>query len=93
MVKTCDKCGAQVLDDNAKFCSGCGAEMVEKLIFCSQCGKKSPDPKARFCPDCGAELKPPVSQEKQVEQPSVKKQFVDTAASAGKSVGCASSRS
>ena len=60
-VVTCPKCGASNERD-AKFCSGCGAELVvsEKpgLITCHECGAES-KPGARFCSQCGAELVPP----------------------------------
>ena len=43
----------------AKFCSGCGAALIEGAKFCQSCGAPlpKPEPKRVFCSKCGAELK------------------------------------
>ncbi len=53
----CKKCGAANAE-NAKFCGGCGAELVEKQtnIFCGQCGASNLNG-AAFCVSCGAGLR------------------------------------
>ena len=52
----CSQCGFK-MPRGKKFCSNCGAQLVEeqKMISkykCSKCGKKS-NAKTNFCPDCG----------------------------------------
>ena len=43
----------------AKFCSDCGAALIEGAKFCQSCGAPlpKPEPKRVFCSKCGAELK------------------------------------
>ncbi len=52
-VKTCPKCGAQILE-NSKFCSECGEKLPQNK-FCSECGAKVSST-AKFCPECGNKL-------------------------------------
>ena len=52
MAKTCLKCGSP-LDDDARFCPGCGSEYSAAPV-CPTCGcTLAPD--ARFCPNCGSQ--------------------------------------
>lgn len=47
----CPVCGHSA-SSKAKFCSECGAPLLEK---CSSCGTKL-DPTMKFCPECGAKV-------------------------------------
>lgn len=49
-MKYCPVCG---LESEAKFCSNCGAQMVEKTLCCPNCGAPA---SGKFCPNCGASL-------------------------------------
>lgn len=49
----CPKCNEE-LEDDAVFCSGCGAP-IEQTIFCPQCGEKTSRDSA-FCQNCGAPI-------------------------------------
>ncbi len=51
--KTCSSCGATI-DNNAKFCSECGAKQNAKT-FCTECGAEI-DGGAKFCSSCGKKL-------------------------------------
>lgn len=55
-MKTCIICGSE-LEDNAKFCSECGAKQPEPKKICPNCGTEL-QPNAKFCMECGT----PVSQ-------------------------------
>lgn len=52
----CSECGKS-LKPGAKFCSSCGAKVVEKpkKKFCTSCGKEV-EGKAKFCSGCGQKL-------------------------------------
>ncbi len=50
---TCAKCG-ETNDSDAKFCNGCGAEIVS-VHPCAGCGEVN-DADASFCDNCGARL-------------------------------------
>ena len=52
MAKICFKCGS-TLDDDARFCPGCGSE-YGAMPVCPTCGC-SLTPDARFCPNCGSQ--------------------------------------
>lgn len=56
-MKFCDQCGTQ-LNDNAKFCSICGAPVVQsieipKVPLCKNCGEPI-DAGDTFCANCGS---------------------------------------
>jgi len=46
----CHKCN-ELLEDDAKFCSNCGAA-ISKSKACPQCSELN-DPDAKFCDNCG----------------------------------------
>jgi len=46
----CHKCN-ELLEDDAKFCSGCGAA-ITKSKACPKCSELN-DPDAKFCDNCG----------------------------------------
>ena len=53
----CKNCGCE-LQEGAKFCKECGAEVVVEEVsgesqFCSSCGYKMPK-NLKFCPECGS---------------------------------------
>ena len=50
----CSNCG-QVNAEGAKFCCGCGKEIITKY-FCSECGSKLTS-NSRFCSECGTPIK------------------------------------
>ena len=50
----CSNCG-QVNSNGAKFCCGCGKEIITKR-FCSECGAKLTS-NSRFCSECGTPIK------------------------------------
>lgn len=50
----CLECNA-LNDENAKFCSNCGAKL-EKVKVCPNCGKEL-DENAKFCSNCGEKIK------------------------------------
>lgn len=50
---TCPKCGKE-LEDGAKFCEGCGAQ-ISASVFCPSCGAENGTEFA-FCQTCGASL-------------------------------------
>ena len=52
-ITKCPKCGTK-LDENAKFCKKCGANLEGKV--CPNCGQVAPLD-ADFCENCGKELK------------------------------------
>lgn len=56
MVKNCPNCGTQ-LDDNIKFCTGCGSN-VENVgsTFCQNCGAALQDG-VQFCNSCGSPVR------------------------------------
>lgn len=49
----CIECNA-LNDENAKFCSNCGAKL-EKVRVCPNCGKEI-DENAKFCSNCGQKI-------------------------------------
>ena len=49
----CLECNA-LNDENAKFCSNCGAKL-EKVRVCPECGKKLEE-NAKFCSNCGKKI-------------------------------------
>lgn len=49
----CLECNA-LNDENAKFCSNCGAKL-EKVRVCPECGKKL-EKNAKFCSNCGKKI-------------------------------------
>ena len=50
---TCPKCGKE-LEDGAKFCEGCGAQ-ISAGVFCPSCGAEN-SPEFAFCQTCGASM-------------------------------------
>lgn len=50
-MKICERCRAE-LEDNAKFCTDCGAKQEPKKCFCSRCGTEL-NQNAKFCSECG----------------------------------------
>lgn len=58
MVKYCENCGHEMLDD-AKFCPDCGAKVVENTaVFCPNCGAEI-EGDVNFCDECGSNLNSP----------------------------------
>ena len=56
-MKTCPKCGKEV-NDNAKFCGGCGNKFQEVAAggpVCPKCGNQL-KPGAKFCGKCGTKI-------------------------------------
>ena len=56
-MKTCPKCGKEV-NDNAKFCGGCGIKFQEVAAggpVCPKCGNQL-KPGAKFCGKCGTKI-------------------------------------
>lgn len=56
----CEKCGSP-LDADARFCSTCGAPVVEPvptIRFCAGCGAQL-EADARFCMNCGLAIDAP----------------------------------
>lgn len=56
-MSTCKSCGSEV-NEGAKFCKNCGAEIIieeegDDFKFCSNCGFKM-DKNIKFCPECGS---------------------------------------
>lgn len=50
----CAQCGAALMP-GAKFCTGCGAPVVQTPGVCPSCGAAL-SPGMKFCPQCGAKL-------------------------------------
>jgi len=52
--KICPKCSSFFcgIDEPDKYCSICGAELIDK---CLDCGKPITNPYAKFCKYCGKE--------------------------------------
>ena len=50
--KPCPKCGALLLNNDAKFCTECGESLIKK---CSGCGSQIQGT-PKFCPECGKKL-------------------------------------
>ena len=56
-MKCCNECGAE-LQDNMKFCFGCGAKITKATIGSNKCAKCNSKLKkgAKFCFKCGAKV-------------------------------------
>lgn len=65
---TCPKCNRE-LNDEAKFCDGCGTQFFE-TIFCPHCGNKT-STEFTYCQSCGAAI----NEEQPVVIPPEKKSF------------------
>lgn len=52
----CKSCGAK-MDDDAVFCSNCGAnkDSIENFTYCEKCGTKITED-AAFCTECGTPI-------------------------------------
>jgi len=71
-MKTCPNCNKE-LNDDAKFCAGCGAQIYE-TIFCPHCGKQTSTAFA-FCQSCGASIAEQPAKEQPAAVPKEKKKF------------------
>lgn len=63
-VRHCTHCGKQI-DNNAKFCPGCGAQndaAGDNVKYCTECRARIPY-KAMYCSNCGAQADTAVSGE------------------------------
>lgn len=72
MGKVCTKCGKES-NDNAKFCSGCGAKYEEQLL-CKKCGAPI-NSNAKFCSKCGSEISNGETKFSKEQEKNVKKEL------------------
>ena len=72
-MKICPDCNKEIAD-NAKFCDGCGTEIVE-AVFCPKCGAQV-SAEATFCQNCGVSLAKENEDEKPKTCPNCGKELV-----------------
>lgn len=53
----CKECGAELSNDESKFCTNCGVKKENGDKFCQACGTARVNPNQEVCLNCGIEFK------------------------------------
>ncbi|WP_297639763.1 NINE protein [uncultured Clostridium sp.] len=53
----CKECGAELSNDESKFCTSCGVKKENGNKFCQACGTERVNPNQEVCLNCGVEFK------------------------------------
>jgi len=57
MDKICPSCKSPIMDDNQRFCEGCGMELIKsEKIKCNNCGEEVREDGQQFCFTCGKKI-------------------------------------